>query len=68
MMHVLGDDQCDEHVAVEQRCHSSSSNDRTSSEVTTRPTLTRGNPVLGSVEVALVLAVFSPRRIRSTTV
>ena len=51
MMHMLGDDRCDAHVRVEQRRHSSSSIERTSSEVTTVPTLTRGNTVLRSMEV-----------------
>lgn len=51
MMHMLGDDQFDAHVRVEQRRHSSSSIERTSSEVTTLPTLTRGDTVLGSMEV-----------------
>ena len=55
-MHMLGDDQRGEHVRVERRGHSSSSNERTSSGVTTVPTLTRGSPVLGSMEIASVLA------------
>ena len=59
VMHMLGDDQCDEHVRVEQRGQSSSSNERTSSEVTTVPTLTRGNPVLGSMEISSVLPALS---------
>ena len=51
-MHMLRDNQCDEHVGVEQGRHSSSSNDRTSSEVTTVPTLTSGQPLSGgSIEI-----------------
>jgi hypothetical protein len=65
---MLGDDQCDERVRVEQGRHSSSSNERTSSEVTTVPTLTRGNTVPGSMEIAAVLPAPRPRRIRSATV
>ena len=68
MMHMLGDDQGDEHVRVEQRRHSSSSKERTSSEVTTVPTVTRGSPVLGSMEIAAVLPAPRPRRMRSATV
>src|ERR1700733_13224040 len=68
VMHVLGNDQRDEHVRVKQRRHSSSSNERTSSEVTTLPTLIRGNPVLGSLDIAAVLVAPRPRRMRSATV
>ena len=68
MMHMFGNDQRDEHVRVEQRRHSSSSNERTSSVVTTVPTLTRGNPVRGSVEIAAGPPARRPRRTRSATV
>jgi hypothetical protein len=54
-MHVLGNDQRDEHVRVEQRRHSSSSNERTSSEVTTVPMLISGIPVRGSLVIAAML-------------
>jgi hypothetical protein len=68
MMHMISDDECDEYVRVEQCRHSSSSNERTSSEVTTVPTLTRGNPVLGSAESVAVWPASMPRRMRSATV
>jgi len=51
-MYVLGDYQCDEHIGIEQGRHSSSASDRTSSDVTTLPTLTTGSPVLESTETA----------------
>jgi hypothetical protein len=68
VMHMLCDEQGHEHVAIAGSGHTSSSSDRTSSEVTTRPTVTSGNPVLGSVDVKTVLVPPSPRCIRSTTV
>jgi hypothetical protein len=68
MMHMIRDDECDEYVRVEECRHSSSSNERTSSEVTTVPTLIKGKPVLGSSAIEAVLAAPRPRRIRSATV
>jgi len=69
VMDVVGNHECDEYVRVEQRRHSSSSRDRTSSEVTIVPTLRRGNPVLGSFDItAEELGAPRPRRMRSTTV
>lgn len=50
------------------RAHQESINERTSSEVTTVPTLTRGNPVLRSSESAAVRPAPRPRRMRSATV
>src|ERR1700741_2633204 len=68
MKHMLADDQRDQHVRGDQRRHASSSNERTSSEVTTVPTLTKGNPVLGSREITAVLPALRPRLMRSATV
>ena len=56
------------HVCVKQHRHSWSSSARTSSEVTTVPTLTRGSPVRGSTDVAVERPARRPRWMRSATV
>lgn len=58
MMHMFDNGERDEHVCLKQCRHSSSSCDRTSSVVTTLPTLTTGNPVLGSTEIAAALPTY----------
>lgn len=69
VVHMFNHDQRDQHVRIEQCSHSSSSNDRTSSDVTIVPTLTVGNPVRGSVAIVAVLVLaLRPRLMRSATV
>jgi len=68
MMNVIGNHQCNKDVGIEQRRHSSSSSDLTSSEVITVPRLTTGRPVLGLCDTSAWEPKPKPRRRRSAIV